>query len=147
MATHSSLLAWRIPWTEEPSGLQSMGLQRVGHNWVSAIHFTATITITLQSWNTHLSTPLQLWQCCLGRPYWRWVFWAWDWVLGTDTLRMIFYMTLCVNTSWPFPRGTNLRVAWIFIPVSLVPLSTHTLATCWVLLASPTWRRPLFTST
>ena len=30
MATHSSILAWRIPWTEEPSGLQSMGLQRVG---------------------------------------------------------------------------------------------------------------------
>ena len=32
MATHSSILAWRIPWTEEPSGLQSMGLQRVGHD-------------------------------------------------------------------------------------------------------------------
>ena len=32
MATHSSILAWRIPWTEEPGGLQSMGLQRVGHN-------------------------------------------------------------------------------------------------------------------
>ena len=32
MATHSSVLAWRIPWTEEPGGLQSMGSQRVGHN-------------------------------------------------------------------------------------------------------------------
>ena len=32
MATHSSILAWRIPWTEEPSGLQSKGLQRVGHD-------------------------------------------------------------------------------------------------------------------
>ena len=32
MATHSRILAWRIPWTEEPGGLQSMGLQRVGHN-------------------------------------------------------------------------------------------------------------------
>ena len=32
MATHSSFLAWRIPWMEEPGGLQSMGLQRVGHN-------------------------------------------------------------------------------------------------------------------
>ena len=31
MATHSSILAWEIPWTEEPGGLQSMGLQRVGH--------------------------------------------------------------------------------------------------------------------
>ena len=32
MAAHSSILAWEIPWTEEPSGLQSMGLQRVGHD-------------------------------------------------------------------------------------------------------------------
>ena len=32
MATHSSILAWRIRWTEEPGGLQSMGLQRVRHN-------------------------------------------------------------------------------------------------------------------
>ena len=32
MATHSSTLAWRIPWTEEPSGLQSMGSPRVGHD-------------------------------------------------------------------------------------------------------------------
>ena len=34
MGTHSSILAWRIPWTEEPGGLQSMGSQRVGHNIV-----------------------------------------------------------------------------------------------------------------
>ena len=32
MVTHSSVLAWRIPWTEEPGGLQSMGSQRVGHD-------------------------------------------------------------------------------------------------------------------
>ena len=32
MATHSSILAWRIPWTEEPGGLQSMGLYRVRHD-------------------------------------------------------------------------------------------------------------------
>ena len=33
MTTHSSSLAWKIPWTEEPSGLHSTGLQRVGHDW------------------------------------------------------------------------------------------------------------------
>ena len=32
MATHSNILAWRVPWTEEPGRLQCMGLQRVGHN-------------------------------------------------------------------------------------------------------------------
>ena len=36
MATHSSTLAWRIPWTEEPDGLQSVGSQRVRHNWVTS---------------------------------------------------------------------------------------------------------------
>ena len=35
MATHSSILAWRIPWTDEPGGLQSMGSQRVGHDWAT----------------------------------------------------------------------------------------------------------------
>ena len=35
MATHSSIQAWRIPWTGEPGGLQPMGLQRVGHDWVT----------------------------------------------------------------------------------------------------------------
>ena len=34
MATHATILAWRIPWTEEPGGLQSRGSQRVEHNWV-----------------------------------------------------------------------------------------------------------------
>ena len=35
MATHSSILAWRIPWTEEPGGLQSMGLQRTGDDGIN----------------------------------------------------------------------------------------------------------------
>ena len=35
MATHSSILAWRISWTEEPGGLPSMGLQRVRHDWAT----------------------------------------------------------------------------------------------------------------
>ena len=43
MAIHSSVLAWRIPWTEEPGGLQPGGLQRVGLDW-------ATTTTTRASW-------------------------------------------------------------------------------------------------
>ena len=35
MATHSIILTWRIPWTEEPGRLQSMGLQRLKHNWAA----------------------------------------------------------------------------------------------------------------
>ena len=37
-ATHSSVPAWKIPWTEEPGGLQSMGLQRTEHNWATNTH-------------------------------------------------------------------------------------------------------------
>ena len=42
MATHSSILAGKIPWTEEPGRLQSMGLQRVRHNWATAHTHTHT---------------------------------------------------------------------------------------------------------
>ena len=48
IATHSSILAWRIPWTKEPGGLQFMGPQRVRHNWVTKTH-THT--------HTHTHTP------------------------------------------------------------------------------------------
>ena len=41
MATHSSILAWRITWTEEPGRLQSMGLLRVGHDFTFTFHFHA----------------------------------------------------------------------------------------------------------
>ena len=37
IATHSSIHAWKIPWTEEPAGLKSMGSQRVGHDWVTSL--------------------------------------------------------------------------------------------------------------
>ena len=37
MATHSSILAWRIPWTEEPGRLQTIGSQRVGHDWMTTL--------------------------------------------------------------------------------------------------------------
>ena len=47
MAAHSSISAWKIPWTEESGGLQSIGLQRVGHDWVTGFqsdwHLLCTI--------------------------------------------------------------------------------------------------------
>ena len=46
MASHSIILAWRIPWTEEPGSLQFVGLQKVRHNWVTS----TTINFYLESW-------------------------------------------------------------------------------------------------
>ena len=47
MATHSSILAWRIPWTEEPGGLQSIVSQRVWYSWQA---FTSLLQSVLQNW-------------------------------------------------------------------------------------------------
>ena len=46
MATHSSTLAWKIPWMEEPGGLQSMGLQRLGHGWATSLSMVYRIKQT-----------------------------------------------------------------------------------------------------
>ena len=43
IATHSSTLAWKIPWMEEPGRLQTMGSQRVRHDWSTSFHFTCCI--------------------------------------------------------------------------------------------------------
>ena len=50
MATHSSILAWSIPWTEEPGGLESMGSQRIGHNSATTAQ-PARLTLELLSTN------------------------------------------------------------------------------------------------
>ena len=54
MVTHSSILIWKIPWTEEPGGLQSMGLQRVGHDLVTE---RARI-MEIQTWISGSLSPL-----------------------------------------------------------------------------------------
>ena len=56
MATHCSILAWRIPWAEEPGGLQSMGTQRVGHDWVTKHSITVSVLDTFH--HSLLKTPI-----------------------------------------------------------------------------------------
>ena len=59
MATHSSILAWRIPWREEPGRLQSTGSQGVGHDWATSLHLSLSRTTMKLNWIEHLSLPLQ----------------------------------------------------------------------------------------
>ena len=54
MATHSSLLAWRIPWMEEPGGQQSMGSQRVGHDWATSLYFFISCTLRFMILDLHM---------------------------------------------------------------------------------------------
>ena len=51
MATHSSTLAWRIPWREEPGRLQSMGSQRVGHDWATSLYVLFNYSPKEQNWS------------------------------------------------------------------------------------------------
>ena len=50
MATHSSILAWKIPWMEEPGRLQSMGSQRVRHDWETSLHQWCRNCLRLLLW-------------------------------------------------------------------------------------------------
>ena len=64
MATHSSILAWKIPWTEKPGRLQPMGSQRVGHNWATSLSerhcYMVEIIQTLGSYRARLKSQFQL---------------------------------------------------------------------------------------
>ena len=57
MAPHSSVLAWRVPETEEPSGLPSMGLHRVGHDWSDL----AAAAAAADTWGFFIQVILILW--------------------------------------------------------------------------------------
>ena len=68
MAPHSSTLAWKIPWTEEPGRLQSMGSRRVGHDWATSL---SLFTFCIGGGN---GNPLQC--SCLENPMDRGAWWA-----------------------------------------------------------------------
>ena len=72
MATHSRILAWRIPWTEEPGGLQPMNSQRVGHNLTTNTSITTkeVLSLILKSWSNENYLSLldaeTIMRCCIS---------------------------------------------------------------------------------
>ena len=69
MATHSSTLAWRIPWREEPGRLQSMGLQRVGHNWATSLHLTKGLVLAASFWKVSIGPAYRNGSFCYMRTF------------------------------------------------------------------------------
>ena len=65
MEAHSSILAWRIPWTEKPGGLQSMGSQRVGHDWSSLADMQTSL-----GWSQKASWKTDTWDESQGYEDW-----------------------------------------------------------------------------
>ena len=126
MATHSSTLAWKIPWTEEPGRLQSMGLQRVGLDWATSLSLSVLLRILdmrlldrILDWTLHNSRgtiymfcvwmrlPLfvnaetSTWHvCCVIQQ-------------GTsDTSFCLNFLTLVYFTTYPIPEAKCLESKW-----------------------------------
>ena len=91
MATHSSIHAWRIPWTEKPGGLQSMWLQRVRHDWATSTQFPRAID------PYHLWTKLQI------KKY----FSRWEW----------FHSCLHLKTFLLSPHSLTQSVGFLYIQI------------------------------
>ena len=96
LAPHSSTLAWKIPWTEEPGRLQSVGLLRVGHDWVTSL--------SLSCIGEGNGNPLQC--SCLENPRDRGAWWAavygvaqsWTWLKWLSSSSMC--LLICWKEHW-----------------------------------------------
>ena len=101
MATHSSICAWKILWTEEPAGLQSMGLQRVEHDWVTGHEHTVRLRNNIS-------------QFCSFK-HWNW-FWIWWKVYTTvedmygfcNPVSIFLLLVLVCCYSWKLPLSFSL---------------------------------------
>ena len=103
MATHSSVLAWRIPWTEEPGKLQSMGSQRIRHEW--ATKHTTPHTHLLESYVIdELLIRKCFWYICTmanenGSNMWRWK-WRITIMLGIKVVEKERLQSLICKNLW-----------------------------------------------
>ena len=121
METHSRILAWRIPWTEEPGGLQSMGSQRMGHSWAQqreklrgkGARIRGTLSVAYAAY--HFLIQSKSWK---QKATHAWSPFLWHWNLKLRRL-LLACLTLCAAPavslislsffSWPFckARGIN----------------------------------------
>ena len=92
MATHSSTLAWKIPWTEEPGGLQSIGSWRVGHDWTTSLSF-----FTFMHWRRKWQ-PLQC--SCLENPRDGGASWAAVYGVTQSRTRLKWLSSSSSRTGW-----------------------------------------------
>ena len=123
MATHSSTLAWKIPWTEEPGRLQSTGLRKVGHDWVAS----------LSRIGEGNGNPLQC--SCLENPRDRGAWWAavygvaqsWTWLkwlssssTTSSLILSLLYSCLRCNVWKQYleaMRGNHSKAQWILLKI------------------------------
>ena len=112
MAPHSSTLAWRIPWTEKPGGLQSMGSRRVGHNWETS-HSISISCIGEGNGNT-------LWYSWLENPRDSGAWWAAVYGVAQSQTRPKQLSSSSSSSSRLvmafLPRSKHLLISWLQSP-------------------------------
>ena len=137
MAIHSSILAWEIPWIEEPGGLQSMGSQKVGQDWVTKQE--GAPPVWLLSWDNSLFWPWT-WPNT-SAPSGTWAYWLLDWNLTSlallvlrpsdwDCSYSLALLALQLNspcTSWDFSAPWSCEPIQYNKHVSLFITHTHIL--------------------
>ena len=92
MTTHYSILAWKIPWTKEPGRLQSMGSQRVRHDWATSLHFTSLQEVYCR----------QLPSCCIL------TWWG----------NLSLFLSSLLGGHLSHPEGSTLKTLFIYSPHS-----------------------------
>ena len=131
MATHSSTLAWKIPWTEEPGGLQSMGLLRVGQTERLHFHFS------LSCIGEGNGNPLQ--RSCLENPRYGGAWWAaiygvtqsrtWLKRLSSSSSRLLWVFVALGGLS-PVALRRGYFVAVCGLLIAMASLAEHRLSSC-----------------
>ena len=113
MATHSSILAWRIWWREEPGRLQSMESQKVGQDWATSLHFMQMSN----SWIQNLQLTGEVWESKIV------------WKSSTDVVvQSLSQVQLCHLTDCSLP-GSLSTISWV-CSIESVMLSSHLLLCC-----------------
>ena len=107
MAIHSSTIAWKIPWTEEPGRLQSMGSQRVGHDWAISLHFTewsSGFPYFLQFKSEFCNKEFMILAIVRSQSCFCWLYWASPTLTAKNIINLISVLTIwwCPCVEWSF---------------------------------------------
>ena len=143
MATHSSTPAWRIPWTEKPHGLQSMGSQKVGHDWVTNTHTLSIASFTLKTLRDPTSAVqkllligvLKIKITCKERPY-QMLFYSINHFNASTLFCLSFFCFSCADPVFPVFPALEWKHFHICVPCLQQPLLLHShpgSSHCWLM--------------
>ena len=136
MASHSSILAWRIPWTEEPGGLQSTGLQRVRHDWATSLQVCHGFPYKEQASNLTTAVTIHSYFGAQENKIYRWFhFFPFSSVQLLSRVRL--FATSCITARQASLSITNSWSSPKLMCIESVMPSSHLILCCPLLLLPP----------